>query len=187
MSLWGKSESQLAGSGTVAINLATAVVTGTNSTFSDAMVGSVLTVGAAGTCGEAVIISRASNTSVGIATTAFLIPNGGAGITGIAYTVTQKPVSSLGDKNYGPSEIYGVDTTEAQTINSGSSKTAEQKKYSPAHAGWVGIQTYNDAHGRFRVKTEVLVAMGRGKDSDGSADTGGITGDSDDDAKFPDS
>ena len=29
--------------------------------------------------------------------------------------------------------------------------------------------------------------MGRGKDSDGSADTGGITGDSDDDAKFPDS
>ena len=99
----------------------------------------------------------------------------GAGITGIAYTVTQKPVSSLGDKNYGPSEIYGVDTTEAQTINSGSSKTAEQKKYSPAHAGWVGIQTYNDGHGRFRVKTEVLVA------------SSSITGDADDDTKLPDS
>ena len=175
MSLWGKSESQLAGSGTVAINLGTGVVTGTNSTFSAAMVGSVITVGTAGTCGEAVIISRASNTSISVASTQFLIPDGGAGITGIAYTVTQKPVSSLGDKNYGPSEIYGVDTTEALTINSGSSKTAEQKKYSPAHAGWVGIQTYNDMHGNFRVKTETLVA------------SSSITGDADDDAKLPDS
>ena len=175
MSLWGKSESQLAGSGTVAINLGTGVVTGTNSTFSAAMVGSVITVGTAGTCGEAVIISRASNTSISVASTQFLIPNGGAGITGIAYPVTQKPKSTLGDINYGVTEIYGVDVTEAQTINSGSSKTAEQKKYSPAHDGWVGIQTYNDMHGNFRVKSESLVA------------SSSITGDAADDAKFPDS
>ena len=172
MSLWGKSESQLAGSGTVAINLGTGVVTGTNSTFSAAMVGSVITVGTAGTCGEAVIISRASNTSISVASTQFLIPDGGAGITGIAYTVTQKPKSTLGDANYQVSEIYGVDTTEQTVANAAS---GEARKYAPPHAGWVGIQTYNDAHGRFRVKTEVLVA------------SSSITGDADDDTKLPDS
>ena len=103
------------------------------------------------------------------------MPDGSGNITGVAYTVTEKPISTLGDINYGVTEIYGVDVTEAQTINSGSSKTAEQKKYSPAHAGWVGIQTYNDMHGNFRVKTESLVA------------SSSITGDADDDAKLPDS
>ena len=172
MSLWGKSESQLAGSGTVAINLGTGVVTGTNSTFSAAMVGSVITVGTAGTCGEAVIISRASNTSISVASTQFLIPDGGAGITGIAYTVTQKPKSTLGDVGYGSSEIYGVDTTEQTVANAAS---GEARKYAPPHAGWVGIQTYNDMHGNFRVKSETLVA------------SSSITGDAADDAKFPDS
>ena len=172
MSLWGKSESQLAGSGTVAINLDTGVVTGTNSTFSAAMVGSVITVGTAGTCGEAVIISRASNTSISVASTQFLIPDGGAGITGIAYTVTQKPKSTLGDENYQVSEIYGVDTTEQTVANAAS---GEARKYAPPHAGWVGIQTYNDMHGNFRVKSETLVA------------SSSITGDAADDAKFPDS
>ena len=171
MSLWGKSESQLAGSGTVAINLGTGVVTGTNSTFSAAMVGSVITVGTAGTCGEAVIISRASNTSISVASTQFLIPDGGAGITGIAYTVTQKPKSTLGDVGYGSSEIYGVDTTEQTVANAAS---GEARKYAPPHAGWVGIQTYNDMHGNFRVKSETLVA------------SSSITGDAADDAKFPD-
>ena len=172
MSLWGKSESQLAGSGTVAINLGTGVVTGTNSTFSAAMVGSVITVGTAGTCGEAVIISRASNTSISVASTQFLIPDGGAGITGIAYTVTQKPKSTLGDVNYQLSEIYGVDTTEQTVANAAS---GEARKYAPPHAGWVGIQTYNDMHGNFRVKSETLVA------------SSSITGDAADDGKFPDS
>ena len=160
MSLWGKSESLAAGSGTVVINLSTKAVTGTNSTFLDTMVGKVITVGAAGTCGEAVIASRSSATAISVASTQFLVPDGSGNITGVAYTVT---------------EIYGVDVTEAQTINSGSSKTAEQKKYSPAHAGWVGIQTYNDMHGNFRVKHEVLVA--------GSS----ITADSGDDTILPDS
>ena len=172
MSLWGKSESQLAGSGTVAINLGTGVVTGTNSTFSAAMVGSVITVGTAGTCGEAVIISRASNTSISVASTQFLIPDGGAGITGIAYTVTQKPKSTLGDANYQVSEIYGVDKTEQTVANAAS---GEARKYAPPHAGWVGIQTYNDMHGNFRVKSETLVA------------SSSITGDAADDGKFPDS
>ena len=50
-----------------------------------------------------------------------------------------------------------------------------QRKFAPPHAGWVGIQTYNDMHGNFRVKTETLVA------------SSSITGDADDDTKLPDS
>ena len=79
------------------------------------------------------------------------------------------------DSNYGPGEIFGVDVTEAQLIGSGTTATAAQKKFSPAHAGWVGITTYMDQDNVLRVKTEVLVA--------GSS----ISGDSTDDTKLPDS
>ena len=172
MSLWGKSESLAAGSGTVVINLSTKAVTGTNSTFSDAMVGKVITVGAAGTCGEAVIASRSSATAISIASTQFLVPDGSGNVTGVAYTVTEKPISTLGDVNYQVAEIYGVDTTEQTVANAAS---GEARKYAPPHAGWVGIQTYNDMHGNFRVKSETLVA------------SSSITGDAADDGKFPDS
>ena len=172
MSLWGKSESLAAGSGTVVINLSTKAVTGTNSTFLDTMVGKVITVGAAGTCGEAVIASRSSATAISIASTQFLVPDGSGNVTGVAYTVTEKPISTLGDVNYQVTEIYGVDTTEQTVANAAS---GEARKYAPPHAGWVGIQTYNDMHGNFRVKTEVLVALSS------------ITGDADDDSKLPDS
>ena len=172
MSLWGKSESLAAGSGTVVINLSTKAVTGTNSTFLDTMVGKVITVGAAGTCGEAVIASRSSATAISIASTQFLVPDGSGNVTGVAYTVTEKPISTLGDVNYQVTEIYGVDTTE-QTVADAAS--GEARKYAPPHAGWVGIQTYNDMHGNFRVKSETLVA------------SSSITGDAADDGKFPDS
>ena len=96
-------------------------------------------------------------------------------ISNKGYEIREKPVSTIGDTNYGAGEIYGIDVTEAQTIGSGTTATAAQKKYSPAHAGWVGITTYNDSDGNLRVKTEVLVA--------GST----ISGDSSDDAKLADS
>ena len=172
MSLWGKSESLAAGSGTVVINLSTKAVTGTNSTFLDTMVGKVITVGAAGTCGEAVIASRSSATAISIASTQFLVPDGSGNVTGVAYTVTEKPISTLGDVNYQVTEIYGVDTTEQTVANAAS---GEARKYAPPHAGWVGIQTYNDMHGNFRVKSETLVA------------SSSITGDAADDGKFHDS
>ena len=34
----------------------------------------------------------------------------------------------------------------------------DKRKYAPPHAGWVGISSYTDMHGNFRVKTETLVA-----------------------------
>ena len=142
MPLWGKSESQPAGSGTVAVNLSTKAVTGTNSTFTEAMVGDVITIGTGATCGEAVIAS-----------TQFLIPDGSGNVTGVAYTVTEKPISTLGDSNYSATEIYGVDVAEQQeTVD-------DNSQYHPAHSGWVGITTYLNHDGTLRVKTETLVAL----------------------------
>ena len=47
--------------------------------------------------------------------------------------------------------IYGIDTTEI-----GVAKTTAYGGV--AHAGWVGVTTYTDTHGKLRVKSEVLVA-----------------------------
>ena len=65
-------------------------------------------------------------------------------------------------------EVYGVDATEQGVA------TAAGSAYTPAHAGWVAIQTYTDMHGNSRVKTETLVAMGS------------LTGDQNDDTILPD-
>ena len=50
-------------------------------------------------------------------------------------------------------EIFGVDVDEQAAARE------DKSQYRPAHAGWVGIQTYTDNHGNQRVKTEVFVAM----------------------------
>ena len=61
--------------------------------------------------------------------------------------------------------VFGVDETEVGV--------AATTAYAVSHEGWVGITTYTDTHGRLRVKSEVLVAIG-------------ITGlDQADDAVFP--
>ena len=90
----------------------------------------------------------------------------------VDYEIREKPVSTVNTTQFGISEIYGVDTTEQTVANAAS---GDARKYAPAHAGWVGITTYNDMHGNFRVKTETLVA--------GST----ITADSSDDTILPDS
>ena len=73
----------------------------------------------------------------------------------VDYEIREKPVSTVNTTQYGISEIYGVDTTEQTVANAAS---GDARKYAPPHAGWVGITTYNDMHGNFRVKTETLVA-----------------------------
>ena len=90
----------------------------------------------------------------------------------VDYEIRQKPKYTIHDSNYASNEIFGVDTTE-HTVASG--KTGDARKYAPAHAGWVGITSYTDNHGNFRVKTEVLVA--------GSS----ISGDASDDVQLQDS
>ena len=209
MSLWGNKD-LVYDDGTVAVNLETKKVVGTGATFNTSgliNVGNVITVGAGATFGYAVItavdsatvlsIDGSSGFAVGVTTVA----------AGASYAISAEPGYAIGQ--YGAPEakaaadatktapdgytklntssVFGVDTAEAQAIGSESSATAEQKQYSPAHAGWVGITTYIDTHGNLRVKSETLVAMG--KDSAGN---GGIQNDADssilaDDTQFPDS
>jgi hypothetical protein len=145
MALWGKADSVFS---TGTITVAGTTVTGTGTTFTNASVGDVISIGVGNTFGEAVISNVVSDTEVGIITTRFL---SGAPIVGAAYSISQKPKYTFFDSHYAPDEIYGIDIFEA-----GVAKTTS---YSVEHAGWVGIITYNDMHGNFRVKTETLVAM----------------------------
>ena len=92
--------------------------------------------------------------------------------TDVDYEIRETPKSEVNGGRFAIGEVFGVDTTEITVANAAS---GEARKYAPPHAGWVGITTYNDMHGNFRVKHEVLVA--------GSS----ITGDSGDDTILPDS
>ena len=51
---------------------------------------------------------------------------------------------------YAGNQVFGADPTEVGVARGGI--------YEVAHAGWVGIKTYTDAHGNTRTKTEVFVA-----------------------------
>ena len=171
MALWGTKDTVYS-TGNVNVNVTTGVVTKQSGSIAwtagnGVKVGQVMTVD--GTS-EGVIIGITSETMLTISTANLPASN----ISNKGYEIREKPVSTIGDTNYGAGEIFGVDVTEAQLIGSGTTATATQKKFSPAHAGWVGITTYVDGNGNFRVKTEVLVA--------GSS----ISGDASDDAKLPD-
>ena len=183
MALWGNKDSLSNLTGTIAINLSTNVVTGTGTSFTTAGIstGDVLVVGAGSTYGQAIVSGISSQTVLSIGSTQFLIPVSGA-ITGAGYTVTQKPKSTLSDGQYNApdvksnrfSAVFGVDTTEtgiARTTTVGGKAGA----YGVTHAGWVGVTTYIDTHGNFRVKTETLVAGSH------------ITSDAADNSRFPNS
>lgn len=186
MSLWGNKDSFSSLTGTITINLSTEVVTGSGTTFVTAGIstGDILVVGVGATYGQAVISGVTSATQISIASTQFLIGIGtiGPGVTvGVAYTVTQKPKYTLEDGQYfAPdvksnrfSAVFGVGTTEAN-VAYGTTVGGKNAAYKVAHAGWVGVTTYVDQHGNFRVKSETLVA--------GSS----ITGDANDDSRYPD-
>jgi hypothetical protein len=176
MALWGSAD-DIYSPGTVSVNYALKTVTGSGTSFTAAKVGSVISIGAGNTFGEAVISQINSNTSISIATTQYL---SGRPISGRPYTISQKPIYLLEDSNYSiPSSpttigIYGVDPDEAEAnINT---------QYKVTHAGWVGIKTYVDGDGNYRVKSEVLVSF--------SGITTGATsysspGDAQDNAFFP--
>jgi hypothetical protein len=185
MALWGKADN-LFSPGTVAVDYATETITGTGTSFRAAGIstGTTIVIGVGGTYGQAVISSITSETVISIATTQYL---SGAAISGVGYTLTQKPVYTLEDSNYDltpttstglSNAVYGVDEYES------AANAATGSKYKVAHAGWVGIHTYTDMHGNLRVKSEVLVAMS-GISSNVPA-TYGATGDALDDVVFPD-
>lgn len=179
MALWGTADS-IYSPGTVTVNFANKTITGSGTSFTNATVGSVISIGAGATFGEAVIAGITSNTYISIASTQFLrnVP-----IVGVAYTMSQKPIYVLQDSNYAESpagigtinSVYGVDIYEAQLA-----VTTPQKV---AHAGWVGVHTYIDTHGNLRTKSEVLVAFSG--ITTGTATVASPYGDASDDATFP--
>lgn len=156
MALWGNNDNKGSG-GTVSLNYATLVVTGSGTTFGQvgaAATGDVIRFGPQGEIGNAVIVGIASTTQLSIAST--------AGLSGVAVAATDFQISQLPkytvldsrwsetNTNYEP-HIYGV--------AEGGIAAAQGTSYALTHEGWVGVTTYVDTHGNLRVKTETLVAM----------------------------
>lgn len=177
MSLWGKKD-DVYSAGTITVNYSTKVVTGSGTTFSALSVGDVITIGTAGTFGQAIVAGITSDTLISIATTQYL---SGAAISAQEWTANQQPKFLLGDSNYSIlgvgntiNGIYGVDEAEVSV--------AKTTTYSVDHGGWVALKTYTDQHGNARVKHEVIVAMSG--ITTGTATTTGTGGDAADDSKF---
>ena len=195
MALWGNKD-LVYDDGTVAVNLTTRKVVGTGTTFNTAGIhtGNVITVGAGATFGYAVISKVDDARNLSIASTSGFVAGLSTVAAGAVYAISAEPGYTVYDTNYRAPEVqtglstnpvtrsvFGVDTAEAQAVRD------DDSQYIPQHAGWVGITTYIDMHGKLRVKSETLVAMG--KDSNGS---GGIQNDADgsilaDDTQYPDS
>ena len=164
MALWGTKDAVYS-DGTIAVSGLT--VTGTGTTFNTSGLiseGDVIACGAGTTYGEAVIASVDSGTQLTIKANGADTTPVGTVVAGAAYAISQKPQSTLLDSNYSATEIFGVDTTEQGVANAASGVA---RKYAPPHAGWVGVSSYTDMHGNFRVKTETLVA---GSSISGDAD-----------------
>ena len=158
MSLWGNNDN-LQSSGTVSLNYATKVVTGTGTTFGTVgfgATGDVIRFGIRGDggtyFGDAVIASIASTISVTIASTSGLT---GAAIANTDYYLSELPSSTVGDFSYSEKNtdydkiVYGISTSAYDDVSTA---------YRTSGTGWVGVTTYVDAAGNFRVKSEILVA-----------------------------
>jgi len=157
MALWGNNDNVGSG-GTVSLDYSTLVVTGSGTTFGNtgaAKTGDVIRFGARGGgtyFGDAVIISIASTVQLSIGSTAGL---SGAAIAGTSFFVSELPKSTIKDASFSEAS-YGVNDKQVYGISTDGVASA----YSGfTHQGWVGVTTYNDCEGNFRVKTEVLVAM----------------------------
>jgi hypothetical protein len=158
MALWGNNDNKGSG-GTVTLNYTTLEVVGSGTTFGQvgaAATGDVIrfgTRGGGGTYfGDAVIVGIASTTSLSIASTAGL---SGAAIAATNFYISELPKyttldSTFSEASYGVTDkqVYGISTNGVPAAYSGFT-----------HQGWVGVTTYVDCQGNFRVKSEVLVAM----------------------------
>jgi len=155
MALWGNNDAVGSG-GTVSLNYATLVVTGTGTTFGQtgaAQEGDVIRFGVRGGggtyFGDAVIVGIASTTQLTIGSTAGL---SGAAINAAEFKVSQLPKYTVLDNHYSETNtdydslVYGI-------------STATTGSYHVSHEGWVGVTTYMGSEGELRVKKEVLVAM----------------------------
>ena len=173
MSLWGNKDSKTA-SGTIAITTAGAV-TGTSTAFTtQAKVGNYITASSR----DYQIVAIADDTH---ATVISGTNNGNGTMTavssGTSYALSEKPVfvahesvDSAG-RSGTSTKVFGVNETEA-----GVASNIAKGLNTP---GWVRYNTYTDAQGNTRHKSEVLVAAG--------SFTAAVTSDAADDATVADS
>ena len=70
--------------------------------------------------------------------------------------------------------IYGVSVQDVQNYDT--EPPTVGSKYQLPGSGWVGVTTYIDCDGQFRVKSEILVAMGPNKDNGNTGITTGVNG-----------
>jgi hypothetical protein len=141
-------------------------VLGTGTTFTNYTVGQTLTLGVGQTAGFGVIKSITSNTELQ------MHDDLGGSLDELVQTYTgstdsfivgDRPISATSDPKFAPtssnaqrgytSKVYGVNASIQQV------RQATDSKFTPTHAGWVGVTTYVDTHGNLRVKSETLVAM----------------------------
>jgi len=156
MALWGNNDN-VTSAGTVTLNYATGICTGSGTAFGaagSAQEGDVIRFGdRSGTYfGDAVIVSIASTISCTIGSTMGL---SGAAIAATSFTVTQCPKYTVLDSKYSEAS-YGTEDSFVYGVNSTGVATATQYE---TGVGWVGVTTYNDNQGNLRVKKEILVAM----------------------------
>ena len=186
MSLWGNNDNVTSAGKITSINYATGAVTGNGTAWGNAgsaQVGDVLRIGVRGPVGtatyfgDAVISSITSNTALSIASTASLVnPNtnanfnlAAAGIT-TGFTVSQMPIwctQDLQGDRYrnqasafeSDSLVFGISNATAQNSSTTAAQAPSAQGQFKTDSGWVGVTTYIDNHGNYRVKQEVLVAM----------------------------
>ena len=172
MPLWGTKDTVYS---TGKVNCSTAgVVTkqsgSINFNSNDVAVGQVLTLATDGSGpGQGIIKSIDSNTQITLDPERLDNISATSTFSDVDYEIRETPVYEVGTGRFAINEVFGVDEAEMEETRD------DNSQYHPAHAGWVGITTYNNADGTLRVKTEVLVA--------GSS----ISGDSGDDTVLPDS
>ncbi len=75
------------------------------------------------------------------------------------YYINEKPKYVLDDSTYDAPEVQSNRTVSVVGVDVAESGIAKTTSYAVEHAGWVGIQTYTDMHGKLRVKSETLVAF----------------------------
>jgi len=167
MALWGNNDNVLtASAGIVTASGFNGEVLGTGTTFTNYTVGQTLTLGVGQTAGFGVIKSITSNTELQ------MHDDLGGSLDELVQTYTgstdsfivgDRPISATSDPKFAPtssnaqrgytSKVYGVNASIQQV------RQATDSKFTPTHAGWVGVTTYVDTHGNLRVKSETLVAM----------------------------
>ena len=184
MSLWGNNDNVTSVGLITQFDYDNKIVHGQNTQFGEsgsAQVGDVLRIGTRGPgvaatyYGDAVVTSIASTIQCSVASTASLIgPTIGnlhkTGWGGTEFSVSQMPIFATQDlqgdryRNQGSdfnsdSLVFGISEATAQNSSTTAAQAPSVQGQFKTDAGWVGVTTYIDSGGNYRVKSEVLVAM----------------------------